>query len=71
VGDPWEPVTSLLVTPQIFGPGSYRMFRWYFEGQSAVQVRTVDDVCRWLSEPSLGWRHREHAVFDKACELDA
>jgi hypothetical protein len=50
VGDPWEPVTSLLVTPQIFGPGSFRMFRWYFEGQSAVQVRTMDDVCRWLSE---------------------
>ena len=50
VGDPWEPVTSLLVTPQIFGPGSFRMFRWYFEGQSAVQARTVDDVCRWLSE---------------------
>ena len=50
VDDPWEPVTSLLVTPQIFGAGSLRMFRWYFEGESTVQVRTLDDVCEWLAE---------------------
>ena len=50
VDDPWEPVTSFLVKPQIFGPGSLRMFPWYFEGESTVKVGTVDDVCRWLAE---------------------
>ena len=50
IGDPWEQVTSRFVTPRIFGPGSFRMFRWYFEGHTTVQVENVDDVCRWLSE---------------------
>lgn len=48
--DPWEPVTSFLVRPQIFGPGSLRQFPWYFEGDSTVAVRSVDDVCHWLTE---------------------
>src|SRR5205085_1473130 len=25
-------------------------FAWYFEGQSAVTVGSVDDVCEWLLE---------------------
>ena len=40
----------MLVTPQIFGPGSFRRFRWYFEGESPVRSRTLDDVCEWLGE---------------------
>jgi hypothetical protein len=50
VGDPWEPVTSLFVTPRIFGPGSFRMFRWYFEGESVVVVRSLGEVCEWLAQ---------------------
>jgi hypothetical protein len=38
VDDPWEPVTSIVVTPQLFGSDSLRMFRWYFEGQSTAPV---------------------------------
>src|SRR5688500_1462509 len=33
---------------RVFGPGSVRPFRWYFEGESAVEVRSVDDICRFL-----------------------
>jgi hypothetical protein len=50
VDDPWEPVTSVLVTPQIFGPGSFRMFRWYLEGESKVRAQSLDEVCTWLGE---------------------
>lgn len=50
VDDPWEPVTSVLIKPRHFAPGSVRRFQWYFEGESAVTVRSVDDVCRWLAE---------------------
>jgi hypothetical protein len=50
VDDSWERVTSLLVTPQIFGPGSRRNFPWYLEGESTVPVNVVDDVCDWLSQ---------------------
>jgi len=49
VDDPWRPVTSLFITPERFGPGSFRMFPWYFEGESRVQVRSVNDVCHWLT----------------------
>jgi hypothetical protein len=50
VDDPWERVPSLFVTPQIFGSGSFRKFSWYLEGQTAVQVQAVNDLCRWLAE---------------------
>ena len=50
VDDSWEPVTSLLITPQIFGPGSRQLFSWYLEGESAVEVHGVKDVCHWLTE---------------------
>jgi hypothetical protein len=50
VDDAWEPVTSLGVTPHVFGPGSYRTFQWYFEGRSTVDVSSVEDVCRWLTQ---------------------
>lgn len=50
VDDPWEAVTSAFVTPRLFGPGSLRMFRWYFEGESVVHVHTLDDLCGWLAE---------------------
>ena len=48
--DSWEPHTSRFIKPHIFGPGSLRMFSWYLEGDSAVEVRSIEDVCRWLAE---------------------
>ena len=30
--------------------GSQRDFRCYFEGESAVHARSVDDICAWLLE---------------------
>lgn len=49
VDDPWEAVTSAFVTPRLFGPGSGRTFRWYFDGESTVQVATLGELCDWLS----------------------
>ncbi len=43
-------MSSLLVTPQIFGHGSFRKFSWYLEGETAVQVHAVHDLCQWLTE---------------------
>jgi hypothetical protein len=48
VDDVWERVTSLLVTPHLFGPGSRRTFSWYLEGESTVDVSGVDELCEWL-----------------------
>lgn len=31
-----------------FGRGSWHPFPWYFEGESRVQVASVEDVCDWL-----------------------
>jgi hypothetical protein len=31
-----------------FGPGSRRDFALYFEGESAVPVRSIDDIVTWL-----------------------
>ena len=45
--DPWERF-SYRVPVSAFGRGSYRPFKWYFEGESQVQVANLDDVCAWL-----------------------
>jgi hypothetical protein len=47
--DMWERLPNK-VSVRRFGRGSVRTFRWYFEGKSAVEVRSVDDVCAWLLE---------------------
>jgi hypothetical protein len=31
-----------------FGPGARHDFEWYFEGESAVEAKTLDDVLAWL-----------------------
>lgn len=49
VGDSWERFTSRFTTPQMFGLGSRRNFPWYLEGESAVSVTAIDDVCNWLA----------------------
>jgi hypothetical protein len=34
----------------VFGRGSYKPFRWYFEGESQVRVTSIDEICKWLLE---------------------
>ena len=67
VEDPWERSSAVLPT-SAFGRGSVRDFRWYFERESEVPVRSIDEVCDWLlgctyvSDPELFnepdfWQH--------------
>lgn len=68
VEDPWEPVTSFMIRPALFGAGSTKPFQWYLEGESNVRVASVDDITNWLaaceyaSDPDLFnepdfWQH--------------
>ena len=43
----WERV-SMAVPPGAFGPGSRQPFARYFEGESSVEVRSIDDIVTWL-----------------------
>jgi predicted transglutaminase-like cysteine proteinase len=43
----WERV-SMRVPARVFGPGSRLQFAAYFEGESSVQVRSIDDIVAWL-----------------------
>lgn len=45
--DPWQRL-PYAAKPEMFGRGNQHPFPWYFEGESAVVVRSVDDVCAWL-----------------------
>ena len=47
--DPWERF-RYRVPLHAFGRGSYRPFKWYFEGESKVAVKSIDDICAWLLE---------------------
>lgn len=47
--DPWERL-PYAAKPHAFGAGSVHPFSWYFEGESAVDVKCIDDVCAWLME---------------------
>jgi len=46
-GSPWERVT-MPVPAAAFGTGSHRSFADYFEGESCVPVRSIDDIVAWL-----------------------
>jgi hypothetical protein len=63
----WEHV-PMPVPATVFGPGSRRQFAEYFEGESSVPVRSIDDIVAWLqtceyaSDPELFgqrdfWQH--------------
>jgi len=63
----WDRI-AMPVPATAFGPGSRRPFADYFEGESRVHVRTVDDIVEWLqgceyvSDPELFherdyWQH--------------
>jgi hypothetical protein len=43
----WERVT-ISVPASAFGPGSRLPFAQYFEGESCVCVRSIDDIVVWL-----------------------
>lgn len=47
VDDPWARYEHD-VPLHLYGAGARRDFAWYFEGESAVAVATVDEVCAWL-----------------------
>lgn len=49
VPDPWERID---VVPRLalFGAGARHDFGWYFEGESAVSVRELEELQRWLGE---------------------
>jgi hypothetical protein len=49
LNDPWNRVWRTLPL-RAFGPGSLHDWRWYFEKQSAVRVKTIKDLCRWLRD---------------------
>lgn len=49
VDDAWERI-PLVLAPPMFGSGSTREFRWYFEGESRVHPESVDAICDWLLE---------------------
>lgn len=44
---PWDRV-PMRVPTSAFGRGSQRPFANYFEGESRVAVRTIDDIVEWL-----------------------
>ncbi len=60
--EPWERFPAA-VPLGVFGLGARRAFRWYFEGESAVSVRSVEEVRDWL----LGCTYmRDPELFQEA-----
>jgi hypothetical protein len=45
--DPWERFPYRIPVSR-FGRGSYRPFKWYFEGGSLIPIKTLDEICDWL-----------------------
>lgn len=60
--DPWTRY-AYGVPLHVYGLGARRDFRWYFEGESAVAIRSVEDVQDWL----LGCEYaRDPDLFQEA-----
>lgn len=61
VRDPWERF-EYDVPLSAFGTGSHHDFAWYFEGECAVAVTSVDEIQDWL----LGCEYaRDPALFNE------
>lgn len=45
--DPWAHIRTD-VPVNAYGPGSRHDFAWYFEGESAVKVATLEEIQDWL-----------------------
>jgi hypothetical protein len=52
-GDAWQSLPHDVPLFQ-YAPGCKREFQWYLDGESAVDVSSVDDICDWL----LGCEYR-------------
>lgn len=61
--DPW---TRLAVRPPVhaFGPGARQDFAWYFQGESAVAIRELDDMLAWLGTCEYTTDHEAYQVTD-------
>ena len=61
--DPWERMQHYQVPLTAFGPGNHHDFDWYFQGESAVQVSSLDEIQEWL----LACQYvRDDALFNEA-----
>ena len=59
--DPWERLYRIPASKA--GLGSQHEFTWYLEGQSSVQVGSVEELCEWL----LGCEYAEdRELFNEA-----
>ncbi len=45
--NPWERFASS-VPLNVYGMGARREFRWYFEGQSVVEIQSIEEIQEWL-----------------------
>lgn len=61
--DPWR---RLAIRPPLhaFGPGARQDFGWYFQGESEVDVRQLDDVLGWLAQCEYTTDHEAYQVTD-------
>ena len=59
--DAWERIAAD-VEPSRFGAASRHDFRWYFEGESAVRIDSVDALCDWLQACDYC---ADHALFNE------
>lgn len=62
VQDAWQKQEHR-VAAKWFGPGCIHDWPWFFEGESTVPVRSLDDVCQWLS--GCEYAH-DKALFNEA-----
>src|SRR5205085_10962073 len=62
-GDPWKR-SEHDVPLRLFGTGSTREFRAYFEGESTVVVSSIADVCNWLLDCAYIADEEEFGVHD-------
>jgi hypothetical protein len=61
--DPW---VRLAIRPPVhaFGPGARQDFAWYFQGESGVDVRQLDELLAWLGTCEYTSDHEAYQVTD-------
>ena len=61
--DPW---TRIPMRPPLhaFGPGARQDFAWYFQGESGVSVRQIDEMLAWLGQCEYTSDHEAYQVSD-------
>jgi hypothetical protein len=69
---PWERV-PMEVPAAAFGPGSRWQFAHYFEGQSSVPARSIDDIVGWLATCEYASdleQFHERDLWQQPCEFE-